>query len=161
MISATDALRLVTFRLGDDLFAADIAAVERVLRFEQPRELPSLPSWVIGVIEYRDRVVPVVDIRRRFALGVSAPTAQARLLILSCAGEWVAMVVDAVLEVRGVDEREIAPPPALFRGLAADYLRGVIRRQNQLVVVLEVDRVLSAEERHALEHLSEGPAREA
>ena len=60
--------KLVTFRLADDLFAADIFAVERVLRYQAPRSLPDMPPWIEGVIEYQQRVIPVVNLRRRFEL---------------------------------------------------------------------------------------------
>lgn len=144
------ALRLVTFRLGDDLFAAPIEAVERVLRYEAPRSVPNLPLWIGGVIEYGDRIVPVIDLRRRFELPATPNSPQMRLIVLNAGGEWAAVLVDAVLDVRTVQAADLVPPPPLFRGLAAEYLRGVMRRDDQLVIVLDSDRLLTATERLAL-----------
>ena len=143
-------VRLVTFRLGDDLFAAPIEAVERVLRYQAPRAVPNLPPWIGGVIEYADRIVPVIDLRKRFELPATPNTANMRLLVLTTDGQWTAVLVDAVLDVRTVLASEVVPPPALFRGLSAEYLRGVIRRDDRLVIMLDSERLLSATERLVL-----------
>jgi len=157
MIEAASAMRIVTFRLGRELFAADILSVERVLRYEPPRAIPNVPDWIEGVFEYEGRVVPVVDLRRRFGLAEpdAAATAPARVLVFSAAGDWVAVIVDAVLDVRPMNPAELVAPPRLFRGLSAEYLRGLIRRDGQLVVVLDVDRLLSADEHLALHAVAE------
>ena len=148
--SSSGSVRLVTFRLGDDLFAAPIEAVERVLRYQSPRAVPNLPPWIGGVIEYGERIVPVIDLRRRFEMPSVPSTPQMRLLVLTTGGEWAAVLVDAVLDVRTVQAADLVPPPPLFRGLSAEYLRGVIRRDEQLVIVLESDRLLAASERLVL-----------
>jgi purine-binding chemotaxis protein CheW len=149
-MSATTSVRLVTFRLGGDLFAAPIEAVERVLRYQAPRAVPNLPAWIGGVIEYGERIVPVIDLRRRFELPSAPITPQMRLLVLTAAGEWAAVLVDAVMDVRTIQAAELVAPPPLFRGLAAEYLRGVIKRDDQLVIVLDTDRLLTSSERLVL-----------
>lgn len=161
MSTMSGPVRLVTFRLGDDLFAAPIEAVERVLRYQVPRAVPNLPEWIAGVIEYGQRIVPVIDLRRRFELPEQPNTPQMRLLVLTSGGEWAAVLVDAVLDVRTVQATELAPPPPLFRGLAAQYLRGVMRRDEQLVIVLECDRLLSTSERLVLSSVGDGDERPA
>lgn len=143
--------RIVTFRLGPDLFAVDIAAVERVLKYEPPRGIPNVPSWIEGVIEYQGQVVPVIDLRRRFELTEGGVGAQTRLLVFNTDAELVAVVVDAVLDVRPLPEADVAAPPAFFRGLAAAYLRGLARRDGELVVVLDANRLLSSRDRLILE----------
>jgi purine-binding chemotaxis protein CheW len=142
--------RIVTFRLGADLFAADIFSVERVLRYEAPRAIPDVPEWIEGVLEHEGRVVPVIDLRRRFGLPRAEPAPQTRLLVLSSGDDLVAAVVDAVLDVRPLDVTDLAPPPELFRGLAGRYLRGLTRRDGELVVLLDVGNLLSSRERLTL-----------
>jgi purine-binding chemotaxis protein CheW len=155
----SDVTRLVTFRLGDDLFAAPIDVVERVLRYQAPRSVPNVPAWIAGVIEYNARIVPVIDLRRRFGLEPVPPTPQMRLLVLATADEWAAVLVDAVLDVRSVTSADLVPPPPLFRGLSAEYLRGMLRRDDQLVIVLESDRLLSADEQLVLTAIEYGDER--
>jgi purine-binding chemotaxis protein CheW len=152
-----EATKLVTFRLADDLFAADIFAVERVLRYQAPRVLPDVPHWIEGVIEYQQRVIPVVNLRRRFELAERPPAPDTRIVVLTARGEWIGIVVDSVVEVSAVEAGMIAAAPSFFRGLAGDYLKGIVRRGEgeRLVIVLDVEQLLSATERIALQLGSE------
>ncbi len=147
---STGKSQLVTFRLGDDLFAADIFTVERVLRHAKPRPVPDLPSWMEGVIDYQGRVVPVIDLRARFGVEGQRPD-DARIVVFAIDDSWIAMTVDAVQEVATVDAAQVEPPPAIFRGLARDYLTGMIRRDGGVLVVLNVRHLLTSQERLQLE----------
>ncbi len=148
MTAATQ--QLVTFRLGDDHFAADIHDVERVLRYQEPTVVPNVPDWVDGVIEYQGRVVPVINLRRRFGREGVPAVSGTRIIILSTPDGWVGAVVDAVLEVASVPAAQIAPPPPLFRGLSADYVRGIVRRHDRLGILLDTARLLTATDRLVL-----------
>jgi purine-binding chemotaxis protein CheW len=143
--------KIVIFRLGADLFAAGVQSVERVLRYQRARPLPDVPPWVDGVIEYRANVIPQLDLRRRFELPNAEAGATTRVLVLNAGGGWVAVVVDAVLEVAAYDASQLSSPPALFRGLAGEYLDGLVRHGERLVVLLDVERLLSATERLQLD----------
>lgn len=143
--------KLVTFRLGDDHFAADVHAVERVLRYAAPTSVPDMPEYIEGVMDYLGRVVPLVNLRRRFELPVLPPGPETRTLILNVSGEWIGVVVDSVTEVAPFDPAKVAPPPKLFRGLAAEYLKGIVRHGDRLVIYLDVEQLLSTTERIALQ----------
>ena len=145
MTATAESTRLVTFRLGQHLFAAEISAVQRVLRHEPPRALPDMPDWMEGVVDYQGSVVPVIDMRRRFGLPATTPGPQARLMVCSAPGGQAAMLVDAVLDVKPVSPNDVMDPPQLFRGLAGEYLKGLTRRQQQLVVVLDVESLLASQ----------------
>lgn len=145
MSNAVGATRLVTFRLGEHLFAAEIQTVQRVLRYELPRALPDMPEWMEGVVDYQGTMVPVIDMRRRFGLSADPPGPQSRLMVCAASRGLAAMLVDAVLDVKPVEPAEVLDPPALFRGLTGEYLRGLTRRNGQLVVVLDVESLLSSQ----------------
>jgi purine-binding chemotaxis protein CheW len=155
------AQQLVTFRLGEDYFAADIYSVERVLRYQPPTPIPNVPEWVDGVIEYRSRIIPVIDLRLRFGLQRVQPRPESRILVFSVGNDWIGAIVDAVLEVATPTSDELAPPPPLFRGLSAEFLRGVVRRNDRLIVFLEVAKLLTTDERVALERAADGATRDA
>ena len=143
--------KLVTFRLGEDHFAADIFSVERVLRYTTPTSIPDLPDYIEGVIDYQGRVVPIVNLRRRFEMADLEVRNETRILILHSGGEWIGVVVDAVTAVTAFDPATVAPPPNLFRGLAGEYLKGIVRMGEKLVIFLDVERLLSSSERIALD----------
>ena len=148
---STEADKLVTFRLGDDHFAADIHAVERVLRYTVPTSVPDMPAYIEGVMDYQGHVLPIVNLRRRFEMPAAEAKNETRTLVLNVAGEWIGVVVDAVTEVTGFDRAAVAPPPRLFRGLAGEYLKGIIRRGDRLVIFLDVEKLLSTNERISLQ----------
>jgi purine-binding chemotaxis protein CheW len=145
-MTVATAQQLVTFRLGDDQFAVDILTVERVLRFSTPAAVPNLPAWIDGVIEHGGRVVPVIDLRTRFGMPRLAPRPEQRILVLMIGDEWLAATVDSVHEVLTVTPEEVASPPPFFRGLNAEYLKGLVRREGLLIIFLDVARVLTSSE---------------
>ena len=151
MSARIEADKLVTFRLGDDHFAADIFSVERVLRYTAPTSVPDMPAYIEGVMDYQGRVVPIVNLRRRFEMPAMDVRNETRTLVLNVAGEWIGVVVDAVTEVASFSRADVAPPPTLFRGLAGEYLKGILRRGERLVIFLDVDKLLSSNERIALQ----------
>ncbi len=154
-----DRTQLVTFRVGEDTFAADIFSVERVLRFQQPRPIPNVPAWLEGVIDYGGRVVPVIDLRARFELGPAPSRESARILVVVAGEDWIGAIVDGVDEVLTVTHAQLTPPPALFKGLAKQYLRALVRRKTEeepVIVVLDVAQLLSARERIVLEQAVAG-----
>jgi purine-binding chemotaxis protein CheW len=148
---STEADKLVTFRLGEDLFAADIFSVERVLRYAVPTPVPDMPDYIEGVMDYQGRVVPIVNLRRRFELSAAPAVGETRILVLNVAGDWIGVVVDAVTEVAAYDRAAVSEPPKLFRGLSAEYLKGIVRRGDRLVIFLDVDHLLSSTDRISLQ----------
>lgn len=152
-------IQLVTFRVGDDRFAVDIFVVERVLRFTPPRPIPNVPAWLEGVIDFGGKVVPVIDLRTRFELPQAASREGARLLVVNTGTDWMAAIVDAVDEVATVTDAQLEAPPAIFRGLARQYLKALVRREQDgepPLVVLDVAQLLTARERIVLEQAVAG-----
>jgi purine-binding chemotaxis protein CheW len=147
----TDVVKLVTFQLGLDIFAADVLSVDRVLRYAPPNAVPDVPAWVLGVIEHREKVIPVVDLRRRVELSDDSITPETRILVLNTSGGWVGAIVDTVHEVASVPADSVSAPPPLFRGLAAEFIQGMVKIGDQLVVILDVDRVMSSADRIAFD----------
>jgi purine-binding chemotaxis protein CheW len=150
-----DEIQVVIFRVGPQEFALDIFQIERILRYERPASLPSAPAFLEGVVQFGDSVVPVVDLRKR--LEVPADLADdVRTMVLRIDDTKVGVLVDQVLEVTRVDSTAIAPPPPMVRGLAADYIAGIISRPNRTIVMLHAAKLLSATERIALSDVVAG-----
>jgi len=143
--------KLVTFQLGVDLFAAEVLGVERVLRYTPPSSVPDVPAWIEGVLEHRGSVIPVVDMRRRIGLDAAPATVETRILVLTTPDGLVGAIVDAVHEVASVPLSSVATPPAMFRGLSSEFVKGIAKVGDRLVVVLDVDRVLASGDRIAFE----------
>ncbi len=141
---------IVTFAVGGELFAADVLEVERVLRYRTPAPVPRLPDWVAGLLEHEGRSLVVIDLRRRFQLPPAAAGTELRIVVVGGEGGRMGAIVDRVVDVTSVAPEQLDPAPPLFRGLAADYVQGVLRRDGRLIVVLHAARLLSASERMML-----------
>ncbi len=152
--AAVDHATLVTFAVGRDLLAAPVESVERVLRWELPAPLPQFPAWLEGVIPHGGRMVPVVDLRRRFGRVNHEETASTRIIVFAVGTEWLGAVVDAVLDVITVDAAGIAAPPSVVRGLSGQYLLGLTSREGRVVLVLDVGRLLTSTEQLELREAS-------
>ncbi|MEX2181994.1 MAG: chemotaxis protein CheW [Gemmatimonadaceae bacterium] len=142
--------QLVTFETATELFAVDIAMVERVLRYAVPRQLPNTASWLRGVIAPGDRLVPVLDLRERLALGGVTDADRARILLVGFEDGPVGIVVDAVHEVLTVESGAIETPPSVYRGLAREFVQGIVRRDERLFVLLDLGRLVTSTERIAM-----------
>lgn len=150
MSAAGDDIQLVTFRLAGQDFAFNIFQVERILRYEPPAPLPRAPAFLEGVLRYQGLAVPVIDLRKR--LGVAAPQDErTRTVVLEWDGSKLGAVVDAVTEVLQVPASSVTPPPPLVRGLAAEYVTGIVVREARTIVVFNTGKLLTSQEKLALE----------
>jgi purine-binding chemotaxis protein CheW len=145
-VAAIPSVQLVVFRLGNAEFAVEVFAVQEILRRQPVVAVPKAPAFVEGVLELRGALVPVVDLRRRF--GVEQPEYDngTRVMIARVGDERIGLVVDAVTEVVRVPETALTDPPPYVRDVAAEYVRSIAQLGDRLLVVVDFQRVLSAEE---------------
>jgi purine-binding chemotaxis protein CheW len=149
-MTAGDDVQLVTFKLAGQDFALNIFQVERILRYEAPAPLPKAPDFLEGVLPYQGAAVPLVDLRKR--LGVPAPhREETRSVILEWEGGKLGVVVDAVTEVLQLAAEAITSPPGIVKGLAAEYITGLVVKDGRTIIVLNAARLLSSTEKLALE----------
>lgn len=143
--------QLVVFDLGREIYGVDIASVQEIIRMQDITRVPRAPRFVEGVINLRGKVIPVVDLRRRFGLAVADHTRTSRIVVVDIGDHTIGMVVDGVSEVLRITEACIEPPSPVVTTLDSDYLRGIAKLEERLVILLELDRILSSEQQHALD----------
>src|SRR5437763_833355 len=145
-----DEVQLVAFKVAGQDFAFNIFQVERILRYEARAPLPKAPDFLEGVLQYQGAAIPLVDLRKR--LGVPAPhREETRSVILEWEGGKLGVVVDAVTEVRQVAAEQITAPPGIVKGLAAEYITGLVVTDGGTIIVLNTARLLSSQEKVALD----------
>ena len=143
--------QIVGFLLGSEQLGLGVSSVREVLRPGRVSMLPQAPDFVAGVIDVRGSLVPLIDFRRRFGMGGGESGRGGRVLVAQLGDDQVGLLVDEVLGVIGVSEADVESPPASFRGLAAEYIDGIARVESGLLIIINLERVLSADERLALE----------
>jgi purine-binding chemotaxis protein CheW len=146
-----DELQLVVFQLGVELYGVEIACVHEIVRMQSITRVPRAPAFVEGVINLRGKVIPVIDLRHRFHLPAAPHTRASRIVVVEIGDQVVGLVVDGVSEVLRVNTTLIEPPSPVVAGIDSEYLQGIARLPERLVVLLDLDRVLAREERRALE----------
>lgn len=150
MTPSTSTTSIVVFRMGGEDFGTEISSVVEVLEYRQPVRVPRMPAFLEGVIYVRDEIVPVVDLRKRMEVAAAPPAADTRFLIVLIDQEPVALLVDAVLEVTHLSGEQLSAPPAFFRGISAEYLQGLGKVRETVIIVLKLERILTSEERITL-----------
>ena len=139
-------IQVACFRLGADLYAIDIMRIKEIIRPLRQTSLPRFPDFVEGIINLRGMVMPVVDLRKRFNLPECETTSSTRLLIVNLDGQVIALIVDEVSEVVTVSVNDIKPPPHLGEGIDSDYLLGVCLVKEEMIMLLNIDVLLTSHE---------------
>ncbi|NSW76578.1 MAG: chemotaxis protein CheW [Candidatus Atribacteria bacterium] len=152
-------LQLVAFQLGEESYGVDIAQVQEIIRMQPVTKVPGAPTFVEGVINLRGRVIPVLDLRKRFNLPARQDTKDTRIVVVEVPPHTVGMIVDAVDEVLRISEDKVEPPSPFIASIDTEYLRGVGKLEGKLLILLDLSKVLSKEEKNALEDLK-GMAKE-
>ena len=146
----TETTQYLTFKLEDELFALDIGKVREVLDFTTITKVPQTPDYMRGVINLRGSVVPVVDLRLKFGLVMAEQTVNTCVIIVEVDldGEKVVMgaMADAVQEVLDLEPDQIEPPPRIGTKLNTDFIKGMGKRADQFIIILDIDRIFTAGE---------------
>lgn len=139
--------QIVVFQLGQELYGADIAAVREVTPLQRVTRVPRTAAYIEGVTNLRGRVIPVVDLRKRLGLPVTAATKATRIAVGELGGGQIGMIVDAVLEVKSIAASSVEPPNPMMSKVDTDYVLGVAKVDERLIILLDLARVLVREER--------------
>src|SRR2546421_4822085 len=140
---AEEMLQLVTFKLGSEEFALDILVVQEINRRVEITKVPKTPEFVEGVINLRGKIVPVLDLRKRFGLVGHEFTAQSRIIVVNIDNRVLGLLVDSVSEVLQIPAHTIEPPPPLVAGVDAGHIKGIWEVEGRLLVFLGFGEILS------------------
>ncbi|HIP53246.1 MAG TPA: chemotaxis protein CheW [Chromatiales bacterium] len=146
-------LQLVTFRLGDENYGINVMHVQEVLRVTEIAPVPGAPSYVLGIINLRGNVVTVLDTRGRFGLQPHEVDDASRIIVIESDDQVVGILVDSVAEVVELRLSEIDTAPTVGNDENSRYIQGVATRENDLLIVVDLNRLLSEEELESLDHL--------
>lgn len=153
-------LHLVTFHVGPELFGVPISAVQEIVRVPVITRVPRAPSFVEGIINLRGRVIPVIDMRRRLdRLHVGADSSEdrrRRILVVETGGRLFGIIVSEVSEVLKLAEESVEAAPPMVAGLSNQYIRGVGKLEDALLILMDIEKVLTAEEVEGLDGVSPG-----
>lgn len=139
----------VTFRVGNAEYAIDATDVLHLESFTEATHVPGAPAFVAGVVHVRGKLVPVVDLRKRFGLDPTPRTLDSRVIVVKVSGRVAGLLVDSAREVVRLDAATFEPPPELLDSDASGFVRAVSTQASRLLLVVDVPRLIGEEASHA------------
>ena len=147
-------LQLVSFNIGDEEFGVDILKVHEINRMVDVTRVPNMPEYIDGVINLRGKVIPIIDLRRRFGMPRKEKDKNTRIVVVELAGRVLGFVVDAVSEVLRIPKSVTEPPPPIIAGIEAEYITAIGKLENRLLILLDLDKVLTNSETEELRQVA-------
>jgi purine-binding chemotaxis protein CheW len=140
----------LSFKLGEEMFAADVVKVKEILQLSKITKVPQAPSYMMGVINLRGTVLPVVDTRDKFRLAITPSTVDTCIIVLNIMmGEEnivIGALVDEVTAVFELTDDQIKPPPTIGTKYKSQFIKGMVKTEEDFIMLLDIDKVFSAEE---------------
>ncbi|MCK4846283.1 MAG: chemotaxis protein CheW [Deltaproteobacteria bacterium] len=151
-----DNQQIACFKVADGIYGLDIMGITEIIRYQKILPLPKALDFIEGVINLREEAIPIISMRKRFGLEPIAETKATRIIIIKLGRKDVGIVVDSVDNVLNLKEGELKPPPSVTTAIEIEYLSGVIWDNDELVMVLDMDKVLSGREKITLAEVGAG-----
>jgi purine-binding chemotaxis protein CheW len=137
--------KFTIFKIGDEIFGIGIDRVVEILKVQKIFTIPGLPEFLSGVMSVRGNIVPVIDLRRRF--GIKPSGNKERIIIVRYGQEKISFLVDDIKEILSLSPEEIRTPPSIFKGFKTEYLTGLGKHGDRIIILLNIDNLLTSEEK--------------
>ncbi|MEZ5360713.1 MAG: chemotaxis protein CheW [Candidatus Zixiibacteriota bacterium] len=141
-VAADELLQLVSFKIGSEEYGIDILKVQEINRMPEITKVPQAPHYVDGVINLRGKVIPIINTRRKFSLEEKEHDKDTRIVVVDINGEVIGLIVDSVNEVLRIPNSIVEPPPNVTVDAGADYITGVARLEDRLLILLDLGKLV-------------------
>ncbi len=148
-------LQIVGFRIGNETYGVRIGSVREIVRVPEITSVPSAPDLVEGVINLRGKIIPVMDLRKRFGTAAPQPDKKNRILVVELESKLVGLIVSSASEVLKIPPSEIESPGSVFAEGESNYVTGVGKLKGRLIILLDIARLLRQPEYRKLEEAAE------
>jgi purine-binding chemotaxis protein CheW len=148
-------LQIVGFRIGNETYGVRIGSVREIVRVPEITSVPSAPELVEGVINLRGKIIPVMDLRKRFGSAATQPDKKNRILVVELDNKLVGLIVSSASEVLKIPPSEIESPGSVFAEGESNYVTGVGKLKGRLIILLDIARLLRQPEYRKLEEAVE------
>lgn len=155
--------KFLTFFLAGEEYGIEILSVHEIIGMMPITSVPGTPDYICGIINLRGKIIPIVDLRRKFGMESKAQTAETCIIVVHVQGVEVGTVVDRVSEVLNIAAGDIEPPPSFGKDVNTDYILGIGKSQSKVKILLNIDRVIATDQLVQLQRISgtEAPAEES
>ncbi len=147
--------QLVSFTVGKEYYGVHIEEVQEIIRMPEITHLPQTEEYIKGIINLRGNIIPIIDMRTRFHMESLNYSEITRVIVLSIQNKLVGIIVDSVSKVLELADKDIEDAPEIIHGLAKEYIEGVGKLDEKMIIILKADKVLTAEEIKILTEVTE------
>lgn len=151
---SAELLQLVSFMIGNEEFGLNILLIQEIIRMLQITKVPNAPSYIDGVINLRGKIIPVIDLRSKMGMPRKEHDHNTRIIVVELAAQTVGFIVDSVTEVLRIPENITEPPPSIVAGVNSDYIKSVGKLDDRLLILIDLEKILSAKDKVELEELN-------
>jgi purine-binding chemotaxis protein CheW len=151
-------IQVVGFRVGKEHFGVPIELVHEIVRIMEVTSVPDAPDFIEGVINLRGKIIPVIDLRKRFGEKTITASKKNRILVAEIMGKIVGLVVDAASEVVKIPPSDIEPPPNVFGESEVNYVTGVGKIGNKLIILVDLGKIMQRGDLRRITELAEAKA---
>lgn len=142
--------KILIFGLSNEKYATNITEVERILGYVEPTVLPETPGFVKGVIDYEDSILPIISLTNKFNLGEEKISETTKIIVVKRKEKKFGVIVDNVYEVTAINNGNIEETPEITKTFERKYISGLIKLDNHIVILLDLDRILSSEDEDSI-----------
>lgn len=139
-------MKIVVIKLGSNLYGLDIMRIDEVINYIKPLDVPKMPIFIEGVIDFRKSIVPLVDFRKRFEIKKVVNTPDTRIIILKNEDNKIGIIVDEATEVVKYETDDLLPNPKKIIHIKNKFVQGFLRKDERSIILLNIDRILSTDE---------------
>ncbi len=143
---SSDDQQFLTFNLAEEFYGVDILKVQEIKGYTNVTKIPNTPDYLKGVLNLRGTIVPIVDLRMKFGMGITEPTSFTVVVVVNVRNRVMGFLVDAVSDVLDLNAKDIQPPPEMGNTVDITFVAGIGNSNDHLVTLLDIDRVLTDDE---------------
>lgn len=152
-VSVTNDMKVIVFRLKDEEYGVDVNQVKSIERMQTITRIPATLDFLKGVINSRGSIIPVIDLRTRFDIEAVADAEHTRIIIVGIGNMEIGVIVDEANDVIDISADAIAPPPAVIGAGENEYIRGIAKVNERLLILLDMDKVVNSREMKILQNI--------
>ncbi len=143
---ASNEIKMLIFGLNGEHYATDIREVERILGYQEPTVLPDAPSFVKGVINYEQKILPIISLSKKFNFGEDKESEERKIIVIKRAENKFGIIVENVYEVRDINSELMEEAPPITATIDKRYISGLIKLEDNIVILLDLEKILSSED---------------
>lgn len=143
----------VIFKLGDEEYGVDIIKVKEISEFKKSTKVPNVPYFIDGIINLRGEIIPIINLNKRFNIDNKGVDSDTRIIVINLNDKNVGFIVDEASQVLRIEDKDIDPAPEIIAGVDRQYINGVGKIDDKIVILLDLEKILSDEEKEKLEEM--------